>query len=178
MDVSGDSILLVSGARVIRRAQRGLHDDEHSARTRGYMAPKYLEHGVVSPKNDVYSLDVMLLELVTGKDVDQLEADGADNRFTALNALATDLNAGDNDDMTVRRMEEFLDPAMAAAGSCPLELLWSIRTARSSPELAVHLPLSSGAVLLSRALLSSPAPAAAFGGLSKDAVQGCRVSTH
>jgi hypothetical protein len=42
------------------------------AGTRGYMAPEYLDHGIVSPKADVYALGIVMLELVTGKGVEDL----------------------------------------------------------------------------------------------------------
>lgn len=138
MDVSSDSVLLAGaddlrgklrnfgGARVIRGGGgEAFTMTSNIAGTRGYTAPEYLEHGVVSPRADVYSLGVVLLELVTGKDVEKLEADGAGDPFAALNALlAGDLDgsAGDDDAAVARRMEEFLDPAMAATGSgCPRE---------------------------------------------------------
>jgi len=35
---------------------------------RGYMAPEYLEAGMVTTKMDVYAFGVVLLELITGKD--------------------------------------------------------------------------------------------------------------
>ncbi|KAG8090670.1 hypothetical protein GUJ93_ZPchr0011g28366 [Zizania palustris] len=136
MDVSSGSILLAAGlrakirnfggARVIRGTDAGERGEmftmtSNIAGTRGYMAPEYLEHGVVSPKADVYSFGVVLLELVTGRDVEELEAEGAGDPFAGLNALAAlDLDNGNND-VALRRMEQFLDPAMATAGSCPGE---------------------------------------------------------
>lgn len=44
----------------------------HIVGTKGYMAPEYLENGVVSVKLDVYSFGVLLLEILTGKEVSML----------------------------------------------------------------------------------------------------------
>ncbi|CAL4992580.1 unnamed protein product [Urochloa decumbens] len=87
------------------------------AGTRGYMAPEYLEHGVVSPKADVYSLGVVMLELVTGKGAEELVGDGVGDPFAALRELVEELDGG-GEEGVVLRLEELVDPAMAA-GSVP-----------------------------------------------------------
>jgi interleukin-1 receptor-associated kinase 1 len=84
--------------------------------TRGYISPEYLEHGVVSPRADVYSLGVVLLQLVTGKDAEELVGDGVGDPFAALRELAKELDGGGGD--VLPRLEELVDPALPA-GSCP-----------------------------------------------------------
>ncbi|CAH9146949.1 unnamed protein product [Cuscuta epithymum] len=44
----------------------------HIVGTKGYMAPEYLEHGLVSPKLDVYAFGILMLEILTGKDISTL----------------------------------------------------------------------------------------------------------
>ncbi|KMT08520.1 hypothetical protein BVRB_6g138030 [Beta vulgaris subsp. vulgaris] len=44
----------------------------HIVGTKGYLAPEYLENGVVSPMLDVYAFGVLLLEMLIGKDVASL----------------------------------------------------------------------------------------------------------
>ncbi|EOA26749.1 hypothetical protein CARUB_v10022835mg [Capsella rubella] len=46
---------------------------KHVEGTRGYLAPEYLEHGLVSTKLDVYAFGVVLLEIGTGKEASELK---------------------------------------------------------------------------------------------------------
>ncbi|KAK8693085.1 hypothetical protein V6N13_070682 [Hibiscus sabdariffa] len=62
----------------------------HIVGTKGYMAPEYLENGLVSTKLDVYAFGVLLLEVITGKEVAALYGDKDTNLSDVLsNVLDT-----------------------------------------------------------------------------------------
>ncbi|XP_028782542.1 cysteine-rich receptor-like protein kinase 2 [Neltuma alba] len=54
------------------------HLNTRFAGTLGYTAPEYAIHGQLSEKVDVYSYGVIILEIVSGKRNNELNADGAD----------------------------------------------------------------------------------------------------
>ncbi|GAB4846522.1 hypothetical protein Ancab_025527 [Ancistrocladus abbreviatus] len=45
----------------------GFHLTRHVVGTQGYMAPEYIENGVVTPKLDVFAFGMVMLELLSGK---------------------------------------------------------------------------------------------------------------
>ncbi|KAK7406631.1 hypothetical protein VNO78_08260 [Psophocarpus tetragonolobus] len=85
----------------------------HIVGTRGYMAPEYLENGLVSTKLDVYAFGVLMLEMVTGKEVEAILTEGETNLSLVLSAII-------GEESGQERLKEFVDPSLTE--NCPLEL--------------------------------------------------------
>ncbi|KAK9270834.1 hypothetical protein L1049_026420 [Liquidambar formosana] len=85
-DIKSSNVLLNSDLRakianfsLARTAERGTNSAALTTRvvgTRGYMAPEYIEEGLVTPMVDVYAFGVIMLELITGKDAVIVEGGG------------------------------------------------------------------------------------------------------
>ncbi|PIA55598.1 hypothetical protein AQUCO_00700124v1 [Aquilegia coerulea] len=75
--------------------------------TRGYMAPEYLEIGLVTPKVDVYAFGVVMLELITGKNVVMIH-DGIE---LLLSSAVISIVEGKNVEF---ELYNFLDPSLNA----------------------------------------------------------------
>ncbi|KAH1260388.1 LysM domain receptor-like kinase 4 [Glycine max] len=126
-DLKSGNILLdsdfrakISNFRLARSVEReGSEGDQyvmtrHIVGTRGYMAPEYLENGLVSTKLDVYAFGVLMLEMLTGKDVADVYAEGnIANLFDVLSAVLDE--EGEH-----LRLSEFMDPSLK--GNYPMEL--------------------------------------------------------
>nr|ASM47239.1 lysm-containing receptor kinase 6 [Parasponia rugosa] len=75
----------------------------HIVGTVGYMAPEYLENGLVSTRLDVYAFGVLLLEMLTGKEIHIFY----DENINLSNALSAVLN-----DEGQESLSRFMDPSM------------------------------------------------------------------
>lgn len=98
--------------------QGGLQLTRHVVGTYGYMAPEYIEHGVITPKLDVFAFGVVVLELLSGREA----ASGDKNSGEELLSLLIDrVLEGDN---VREKLRGFIDPSLKNA--YPLDLAFSI----------------------------------------------------
>ena len=86
----------------------------HIIGTKGYMAPEYLENGLISTKLDVYAFGVLMLEMLTGKEVAALY-EGENKHLPDV--LVAVLHEGDGKE----KLRDFIDPSLNG-NYPPLEL--------------------------------------------------------
>ncbi|KAM7255941.1 hypothetical protein ACFE04_011682 [Oxalis oulophora] len=91
----------------------GLQLTRHVVGTYGYLAPEYIENGVITPKLDVYAFGVVVLELLSGK-----EATDGDE---LLSVIIVDVLSGEN---VKEKLHDFIDPSMGR--DYPLDLAFSV----------------------------------------------------
>jgi serine/threonine protein kinase len=85
--------------------------------TQGYLAPEYLEHGLITPKLDVFAFGVVLLELLSGKEADP----PGEERL--LWESAEEALAGDGG-VARGKVRAFMDPRMD--GDYPMDLALAV----------------------------------------------------
>ncbi|KAF7848928.1 hypothetical protein BT93_L1431 [Corymbia citriodora subsp. variegata] len=77
----------------------------HIIGTKGYMAPEYLENGLVSTALDVYAFGVLAMEMITGKEAELLTREESSNLYQALDVVVLE------DSMT-ERLADLIDPSL------------------------------------------------------------------
>ncbi|XP_061374487.1 protein LYK5-like [Gastrolobium bilobum] len=103
----------LSLARSLERDGDQFPATRHIVGTRGYMAPEYLENGLVSTKLDVFAFGALMLEILTGKEVATILAQDNTNLSDVLSAIL-------GEESGQQRLKEFMDPSLQA--NYPLEL--------------------------------------------------------
>ncbi|WJX10668.1 hypothetical protein P8452_01360 [Trifolium repens] len=119
-DIKSSNILLDSNKRAkianFGLAKSGINAiTMHIVGTQGYISPEYLADGIVSTKMDVFSFGVVLLELMSGKEV-------IDDEGNVLWANAIKTFEVKNEQEKARRLKEWLDKVILKE-TCSMESL-------------------------------------------------------
>ncbi|KZV27413.1 LRR receptor-like serine/threonine-protein kinase [Dorcoceras hygrometricum] len=92
----------------------------HVVGTYGYMAPEYLENGLITPKLDVFALGVVILELLSGREpVANASSEKGDQIL--LSESIREVLSGEN---VREKLGEFIDPRLGE--EYPLDLAYSM----------------------------------------------------
>ncbi|CAK9859521.1 unnamed protein product [Sphagnum jensenii] len=83
----------------------------HIVGTQGYMAPEYLEHGLVTPKADVFAFGVVLLEILSGQEaiIRPGEGDVGQWKERVLSSQVGEVLEGDN---YKENLQAWMDPLL------------------------------------------------------------------
>lgn len=139
-DINSSNILLNKNLRakianfsLAKESEGEITCTTHVMGTRGYMAPEYLNAGMVSPYMDVYAFGVVLLELITGKDSVFIQ----EGREVMLSAVIVSLMGKQNAE--VENLSSLLDPSLLTGNN---EKVVAVELAKLSVACLMQEPAS------------------------------------
>ncbi|GAU14442.1 hypothetical protein TSUD_249820 [Trifolium subterraneum] len=108
-------------ARVMENeGEEGFQLTRHVIGTQGYMAPEYIENGLITPKMDVFAFGVVILELLSGKEV----VNDDKNNGLGDQLLSLTVNQVFEGENVREKLKGFMDPNLR--DEYPLELAYSM----------------------------------------------------
>ncbi|CAN7019198.1 unnamed protein product [Brassica oleracea var. botrytis] len=91
----------------------------HVEGTQGYLAPEYVENGVITPKLDVFAFGVVVLELLSGKEAATVDKEEKEEMF-----LCREINNVLGGENVREKLKEFMDSSLG--DEYPLELAFTM----------------------------------------------------
>ncbi|KAL6180763.1 hypothetical protein ACLB2K_047422 [Fragaria x ananassa] len=126
---------------------QGFQQTRHVVGTKGYMAPEYIEGGVITPQLDVFGFGVVLLELLSGR-----AAWGGEEHALLHESINVVLEGDDVRD----KIKGFMDPSLKS--EYPLDLAFSMAQLAKScvaPQLNSRPTIAQASGTLSKILSST-----------------------
>lgn len=111
-------------ARILDEGDLDLQLTRHVEGTQGYLAPEYVENGVITPKLDVFAFGVVVLELLSGKEAvtkQKKEEDKEEEEVEMLCKVINNVVEGEN---VREKLKAFMDPSLG--NEYPFELAYTM----------------------------------------------------
>ncbi|KAK1306292.1 Protein LYK5 [Acorus calamus] len=108
-------------ARSTEDGEEAVHLTRRVVGTQGYMAPEYLEHGLITPKIDAFAYGVVLLELLSGREAATLIVQDGKKHDLLLWESIEGILEGDD---VREKLKGFIDPCLK--NDYPFELAFAM----------------------------------------------------
>ncbi|CAH8264618.1 unnamed protein product [Arabidopsis lyrata] len=111
-------------ARILDEGDLDLQLTRHVEGTQGYLAPEYVENGVITPKLDVFAFGVVVLELLSGREAVTIHKKKEKEEEEEVEMLCKVINNVLGGENVREKLKEFMDPSLG--NEYPLELAYTM----------------------------------------------------